>query len=201
MTIDIDEAKVQRNEFQLWFGWTIATALGMIIGYLPLALVAGSLDLGLVRVLVPILSGFLLGIAQWLVLRAYVVSSQDWIINHSGGWVVGYALGLTVVQLLSKTPFGTLLGFIAFGAIVGLFQWPVLRREVPHLFPWLLANILGWTLGAYLSQLAAGLLFQNSLPTTLSSVLVSVGITGFVAGAIIAIALIWIVRQPDQITK
>ena len=34
MTIDLDEAKVERNEFGLWLGWTLATAGGMLVGFL-----------------------------------------------------------------------------------------------------------------------------------------------------------------------
>lgn len=199
MTIDIDETKVKRNEFGLWLAWTLATALGMLIGYLPLAFVAGSLDLGLVRVIVPIITGTLLGLAQWLVLRPYITQSYDWILNHAAGWVAGFTLGLFLVQLLSKTPLGRLAGFISFGVIVALFQYPVLRREIPHLATWILANVIGWTLGAYLSQLAGSVFFQNVLPTTFTTVLVAVGITGLVAGAITALALIWIVRQPDRL--
>jgi len=90
-----------------------------------------------------------------------------------------------------------LVGFMSFGLIVALFQYPVLRREIPHLATWILANVIGWTLGAYLGQLAAGVFFQNVVPTTFTSVLVTVGITGLVAGAITGLALIWIVRQPD----
>ena len=107
--------------------------------------------------------------------------------------------GLFVVQILSKTLLGMLVGFISFGVIVALFQYPVLRREIPHLSTWMLANVIGWTLGAYLSQLAASVLFQNTVPTTFTSVLVTVGITGLVAGAITALALIWIVREPDRL--
>jgi hypothetical protein len=199
MTIDINETKVKRNEIGLWLAWTFATALGMLIGYLPLALLVGSLDLGFARVIVPIISGIFLGLAQWLVLRPYISKSYDWIPNHAVGWVVGYTLGLYVVQLLSKTSLGMLVGFISFGVIVALFQYPALRREIPHLATWILANVAGWTLGAYLSLLAAGVLFQNKVPTTFASVLVSVGITGFVAGAITGLALIWIVRQPDRL--
>ena len=190
MTVDIDERKLRGSEFILWLSWTLATALGMLLGYLPLALVVGPLDLGLVRVIVPIVAGLLLGLAQWLVLRPYVATSYDWIINQAAGWVVGFALGLFAVQLLAQTAIGTLAGFILFGAIVSLFQWPVLRREMPQLLPWLLANVVGWTLGAFLSQAAASLLFQNNLPSTFTSVVVTVGITG--------LALVWIVRQPDR---
>jgi hypothetical protein len=200
MTIDIDESKVERHEFRLWFAWTLATALGMLLGYLPLAYLVGTLDLGIARIIVPIITGVLLGLAQWLVLRPYVSKSYDWVLNHAAGWVVGYTLGLYVVQLLSKTPLGMLVGFIFFGVMIALFQYPILRREIPHLATWILANVLGWTLGAYLSQLAASILFQNSTPTTFTSVLVTVGITGLVAGAITGLALIWIVRQPDRLT-
>ena len=199
MTIDIKEAKVKRNEIGLWLAWTFATALGMLIGYLLLVLLVGSLDLGVARVLVPIISGIFLGLAQWLVLRPYISKSYDWILNHAVGWVVGFTLGLYVVQLLSKTPLGMLVGFISFGLIVALFQYPALRREIPHLATWILANVTGWTVGAYLSLLATGVFFQNNLPTTFTSVLVSVGITGLVAGAITGLALIWIVRQPDRL--
>jgi hypothetical protein len=199
MTIDINETKVKRNEIGIWLAWTLATTLGMLIGYLPLALMVGSLDLSVARVIVPIISGILLGLAQWLVLRPYISKSYDWILNHAVGWVAGFTLGLFIVQLLSKTPLGMLVGFISFGLIVALFQYPSLRREIPHLTTWILANVIGWTLGAYLSLLAAGVFFQNKVPTTFTSVLVIVGITGLVAGAITGLALIWIVRQPDRL--
>jgi hypothetical protein len=201
MTIDIDETKVKQNEFSLWAGWTLATAFGLLIGYLPLAFLVGWIDLGIARVIVPIITGVLLGLAQWLVLRPFVTQARDWILHHAVGWVVGFTLGMFVVQLLSKTPVGMLFGYICFGLIVALFQFPILRREIPHLTTWILANIIGWTFGAYLSQLAAGIFFQNVLPTRFMSVLVSVGITGLVAGAFTALALIWIVRQPDRLAK
>jgi hypothetical protein len=201
MTLDIDERKVQRNELGLWLAWTLATAFGMLVGYLPMAYLVNQMDLGLAKVIVPIITGILLGLAQWLALRPYVVQSHDWIVNHAAGWVVGFTLGLFLVQLLAKTAIGMLVGFVAFGAIVAVFQYPVLRREIPHLLPWIAANVVGWTLGAYLSQLLGGALFQNALPTTFTAVLVSVGITGLVAGAITAVALIWIVKKPDLMVE
>ena len=199
MTIDIDETKVKRNEFGLWLAWTLATALGMLIGYLPLAFLIGSVELGIARVIVPIIAGTFLGLAQWLVLRPYVSDSFDWVINQAVGWVVGFTIGLYLVQLLSNTPIGTLVGFISFGVIVALFQYPALRREIPYLAAWILANVIGWTLGAYLSQVVASNFFQNALPTTFTSVLVTAGTTGLVAGAITGFALILIVRQPDRL--
>src|SRR6266545_3381595 len=124
MAIDIDERKVERNEFGLWLSWTIATALGMMLGYLPAALIIGDLELGIARVIVPLFAGLILGCAQWLVLRGYVHESHHWILHHAGGWVVGYAIGLFVVFLLAAIPFGALVGFLLFGVIVAVFQWP-----------------------------------------------------------------------------
>ncbi len=198
MAVDIDESKLKRNEVGLWFAWTLATTLGMLIGYLLLAFLTGSLDLGLARVLVPLISGLLLGLAQWLVLRPYVARAYQWIFHHASGWVVGYGLGLLVVQFLSGTSLGMLLGFISFGVILALFQYPILQREVPRLGLWILGNVLGWTLGAYLSQVAVGVFFQHALPTTFTGVLVSVGVTGLVAGAITGVAFVLIFRQPDR---
>ena len=198
MVVDIDEAKVERNEFSLWLGWTLATALGMVIGYLPSALLVQYLSLGVARIVVPVLAGLFIGVAQWLVLRSYINPSYDWILNHAGGWAVGYMLALFVVQFIADIPYGAVIGFIFFGVIVAVFQWPVLRREIPHLWVWIVANVVGWTLGAYVSQILAGNLFQVTETTVVTSTIVTTGITGLVGGAITAIALIWIVRQPDR---
>ncbi len=198
MAIDKSEFKLRRREVGLWLTWTLATTLGILIGYLPLAFLIDSLDLGLARVLAPIISGLCLGLAQWLVLRPYVARSSQWILNHASGWVVGYGLGLLVIQLFSQTSLGMLIGFVSFGVILALFQYPILRREVPRLGLWILASVVGWTLGAYLSQLAAGVFFRHALPTAFTGVLVSVGFTGLAAGAITGVVLILIFRQPDR---
>ncbi|SRR6266498_1872521 len=201
MTIDIDEAKVQRNEFGLWIGWTLATALGLIIGFLPSLLLINVLSLQLARVIIPLLAGFLIGLAQWVVLRNYVVSSHDWVLAAGTSWALGYALGLFLIDILSSTPLGSLIGYLLFGAIIAIVQYPILRREIPHVWSWILANVIGWTLGFYLSQLALNLFSNTPAIPPLASTSVTSGVTGLVAGAITGIALIWIVRQPDLITR
>ena len=171
---------------------------GLILGYLPAALMVQDVELGIARVIVPLLAGLLLGLAQWLVLRGYVTRSYDWILNQAAGWVVGYALGLFVVQALSNVPFGALAGYLLFGVIVAVFQWPVLRREVPNLLSWILANVAGWTLGAFISQVIAAGLFRSGETSLPVMTLVTVGITGLVAGAVTGVVLIWIIRKPEK---
>ena len=198
MGIDIDEAKVNRNEFGLWLGWTLATAVGMLLGFLPSLLLVNVLDLQWARIIVPLLAGFLIGLAQWAVLRNYLVESADWILAGGTSWAVGYALGLFLINSLSSTALGGVIGFALFGAIIAVVQWPLLRREIPNIWSWIMANVLGWTAGFYLSQIALSIFFSNdpAINPIVSTSFISV-VTGLTAGAITGLALVWIVRKPE----
>jgi hypothetical protein len=197
MAVDINEAKVERNEFGLWLGWTLATALGMLLGHLPLVPLVEVIDLGIARIVAPLLGGLLVGLSQWLVLRGFLTRSSDWILAGGAGWAAAYAIGLFVVQNLTGSFLIGLVAYLLFGVIVGLLQWPVLRREIPNIWAWISANVLGWTLGFFVSQIVVGQLFgpdsyNQALVTAISS-----GVSGFIAGALTGLALVWIVRQPE----
>lgn len=197
MAVDFDEAKVRRSGNGLWLGWAAATVIGMVIGYLPSALFVDQLDLGLARVIVPLFAGVLIGLAQWFVLRNYIRDTGDWVWNMIGSWVAGYTIGFFVVSFLPNGVLGAALAYILFGVIVSVIQYPVLRREIPRLGMWMLANVIGWAVGAVMSQLIILLLFGNSIPSLLATTLVNSIVTGLVAGLITGVALMSIVRLPD----
>ena len=199
MTIDINEAKVANNEIGMWLEWTLATAFGMLLGFLPSILLVNLLDLTLARLIVPLWAGFLLGLAQWVVLRKYVNESSDWVLAAGASWAVGFALGLLIMTGLTGTGLDGFFGYILFGIIVGVVQWPVLRREIPHLWMWILANVLGWTAGFYLSQFTLDLLFNGPVIDPIASTAVLSGVSGLIAGAVTGIALVLIVRQPERL--
>jgi hypothetical protein len=198
MTIDIDEVKVEHNELGLWLGWTLATAGGMLLGFLPSLFLVNVLDLGLARIIVPAFAGTIVGLAQWVALRRYLTATTDWILAGGTSWAVGYVLGLFLIQIMPATVFAGFVGYLLFGAIVALVQWPLLRREIPHLLVWMLASAIGWAAGFWTSQ-AVLPLFQTG-PTILPAVSTTViAVTsGLIAGAITGVALIWIVREPDK---
>lgn len=197
MTIDLDEAKVERNEFGLWLGWTLATAGGMLFGFLLTIPLVNLLDLGFARIIVPILAGILIGFSQWIVLRQYLTTSSDWILAGGGGWAVGYALGLLLIENLSSTVFSGIAAYLLFGVIVALVQWQDLRREIPSKLTWVVANSLGWAVGLWASQAALELFFNDPvIPPAVSTSVIAVT-SGLVAGAITGIALIWIARRPE----
>lgn len=199
MTLDLDEAKVERNEFGLWLGWTLATAGGMLVGFLLTIPLVNILDLGFARVVIPILAGILIGFSQWIVLRQYLTTGSDWVLAGGTGWAAGYALGLLLIQNLSSTLFAGIAAYLLFGVIVALVQWQDLRREIPSKLTWILANSLGWAAGLWASQAALTLFFRDPvIPPAVSTVVIAVT-SGLVAGAITGVALIWIARQPEKI--
>ena len=198
MSIDINEAKVARNEIGMWLEWTLATALGMLLGFLPTIVLVNLFDLSIARIIVPLWAGFLVGLAQWVVLRKYVNEVSDWILAAGASWAVGYALGLLIMNGLTDTGLDAFFGYVLFGAIVALVQWPILRREIPHVWMWILANVIGWTAGFYLSELSLALFFHEPVINPVASTSVLSGVSGLVAGAITGIALVLIVRQPEQ---
>ena len=199
MTIDLDEAKIERNEFGLWLGWTLATAGGMLVGFLLTLPLVNILDLGFARIVVPLLAGVLIGFSQWIVLRYYLTTSSDWILAGGAAWAAGYALGLLLIQNLSNTIFGGFGAYLLFGAIVALIQWQMLRREIPSLLGWVLINMGGWAAGLWASQVVLSLIFhQPVIPPAVSTTVIA-GTSGLVAGAITGIALVWIARKPEKV--
>jgi hypothetical protein len=197
MTIDIDETKVERSEIGLWLGWTLATAGGMLLGFLPSVLLVNMLDLGLARIIVPVLAGAIIGFAQWIVLRRYLTTGSDWMLADGTSWAAGYVLGLLLVQALPSTIFIASIGYLLFGVIVALVQWPVLRREIPNLFVWIVASSLGWAAGFWTSQAVLPLFFNDpAIAPALSTAVIAVT-SGLVAGVITGVALVWIVRKPE----
>ncbi len=199
MTIDIDEAKVERNELGLWLGWTLATAGGMLIGFLPSIFLVNVLNLGLAQIVVPVLAGTLVGLAQWVALRRFLTAHSDWILATGASWALGYVVGLFLIQHMPATVLGSLFGYLLFGAIVALVQWPLLRREIPHLLVWMIASAIGWTAGFWASEAVLPLFYNGSLiPPAVSTTVIAVT-SGLVAGAITGLALVWIVRQPDVV--
>lgn len=198
MTIDISEEKVERNTIGLWLGWTLATFLGMLLGHLLLIPLVDAVDLGFARIISPLLGGGLVGFAQWLVLRGFLTSSSDWVLAGGAGWAAAYAIGLLVVQNLSGSFFIGLVAYLLFGVIVASLQWPVLRREIPNIWAWILANVLGWTSGFFISQYLIDLWFGSGSSSQVLVTAVLSGVSGLTAGAVTGLALVWIVRQPES---
>jgi hypothetical protein len=198
MNIDVEEVRWARSDSALWLRWTLATTAGMLAGFLPFLLFLEIIPLGPARLLFPIWAGLFVGLFQWFVLRRCIAQCGDWVWNGVAGWALGYALGLMVIQIFSFSILGAMVGYLLFGAIVALIQWPILHRKIPHVAPWVLASVAGWALGALSGQAVLNLLAPAGQPIPqVVSTFVIASVTGLVAGAVTGLALVHIIHQPE----
>ena len=80
-----------------------------------------------------VVSGVVLGVAQWLLLRHTIDRAAWWVAATVIGW-----------SLIAATSF---LGVVLGGVLVGASQWVVLRLSVRKAGWWIAASALGWLVG------------------------------------------------------
>ncbi|MDY6899900.1 MAG: hypothetical protein SWZ49_17740, partial [Cyanobacteriota bacterium] len=131
----------------LWLSWILATGVaGAFIGYMA---APGDFFWELIA------SGFVVGIAQWLVLRHDIKFSIWWIPASGFGWILGiYLMVFTkdifnpVVEFLKST--GIFWGVFWLNlvqqpinfAVLGFAQWLLLRRYFQYAGWWIIASAL-----------------------------------------------------------
>ncbi|GJM41485.1 MAG: hypothetical protein DHS20C20_17670 [Ardenticatenaceae bacterium] len=144
--------------------------------------------------------GGILGILQWLLLRRYFsIAWYEWLIATT----IGYGLGLYAFiwaalrdYYIVFNPPGTpvlewdpLLGGALLGLALGCCQAIVWRPKLTHIFVWVVVNVLGWSLGTFLPQLAAFLL-QDVIAIDSTSLLSTLFPLAF-AAVVTGLTLVW----------
>jgi hypothetical protein len=184
------------------------TAAGWLVGWGLIFVRAGVQALpgnaGLLFTLATIgaLVGAAIGFGQWLALRSRIVGAGQWVVASTVGWAI-FGL-LLIVQLLvvyAPRPPGQTASLdvliipiwtgIITGALVGVLQWLVLRRQVPGAALWILASALSWGLGW--TTLIAAAYFGE--PLGIRGNLSITAVSGIVAGALQATFMMWLLRQ------
>jgi hypothetical protein len=158
-------SKVLSFDWALLFFWMMATTLGWFMG--------GFILSGLSFVI----SGFLVGIFQWLVLLGRIRTPWRWVLVTTLGWTVGYLI--TFFGIPSQFEF---VNGLVIGLTTGLAQWVVLRREVHWAGWWIVFSIIGWitgltlfpgamlsgTMAGIMTGLALEILLRNPKPKTMA---------------------------------
>lgn len=206
----------------LWFQWAAVNTLGFSLASTFVGVAMATFEprpchdidclvnvaLLLVHaILGGIVGAALVGVMQWVVLRRQLSRVGWWVLATT----VGLALG-TVAALFagasgqrgipfpaSLAPFGALIG-----AVVGLMQWRILRRQVARAGWWVLASGVAFSLG--LSTLAVWMGLSGTTVEGRSvrgnEVLLIVsfaawgGAVGTAVGASTGATLIWLLRRP-----
>ncbi len=143
-----------RSPRTLWLDWIIASVAGGILGTLIGGAVESALRGGLGLQARFLVEGLCVGGVQMWVMSRLGVRWPSWLLASALGYLAGnLAAAYAVPPLLEATGLvwpgnGPLsLETLAFGLLVGLAQWVVLRRFLRRAGWWALASLLGWALG------------------------------------------------------
>jgi hypothetical protein len=136
--------------WQFWLCWGIAFISFPFAGVL--ANFVSAVTTPVRAILAGAISGAILGLIQWLVLRSRIPSLPIW-------WVVATSLGMSLGLALSTAFLGTetagkeLLWRAAItGLCIGIAQWIILRQVLPQSVIWIGVVGLGWVLGWFFTR-------------------------------------------------
>lgn len=146
--------------------WVRATSLGWLLG-VPLVVVFALggevVGIGGVQVLVGLGMGAGVGLIQARVLKSSVERSWTWVLVTTGG----LALPFLLTDLAAKFNWGlgySLSGCVAMGGfLAGVGQARLLRTRLGESANWVLASVLGWSLGGAAAELGNTLVSAHAL--------------------------------------
>ena len=184
MTSEITDSRtpnVPRPGFGFWFQWIIANAAGLAIGHGGSAIHTRwfgpqpHCDWAAI--------GAAIGLIQMFNLKQYIERvNWLWVIPGTISWAIGWSMGwqlYSIIGVLSITQVFILQGGIS-GTLMGLAQWFLLRNQFRQAHWWLVANIVGWTVGMAIGRVGGAFGFI---------------LAGAVSGAITGFPLIWLIRN------
>ncbi len=189
---NLDSARIGRGT---WAMWVLASAAGLAVGEAAFGVFSETMGHGgwlgpeggfgdmVAHTLGLLISGALLGILQWLVLRPYA-GRAGWLVVGNG---VGLAAGFLLGWVLGGFPFDFLVGALLLGLGGGIAQWLALRRHIGGTARAIPASTLGFGLGgvaAILVILPLGDALSTALGGGVLSFAMIVGIIGAIAGAV-----------------
>jgi hypothetical protein len=149
-----------------------------------------ELDLfaGLVGFLFGAVTGLVVALLQWFVLKSWTSRARLWIPLNAIGFGLVHALGDAGLF----NPLSTSLGLVIGGLITGLAQVISLRFALSRVFLWLPVAAVAWLVG-FQSAYALENVFVNN---PLGSLFVGYGTTGTFIGALTGIAINFLLTDP-----
>ena len=209
---EIAEAEEERQWSgpAFWGRWVGVTTLGWAVGGAALGAVAGLTgSTENVPFEVVSFAGTLFIVTlQWLVLRRHFPRAWRWIPVGLAGEAVGFALFLAL-KLSLRSLYG---GPSMVEGVTGLFvqaipsvvaQWLLLRTYSRRAWRWLLANLI-WLVLFVPVVLMSGVGGEDFQPSSDLAVAAAIDLgvrnaaLGFVASAIVAAELVWLLKHPKQ---
>jgi hypothetical protein len=190
---------------RFWAMWTLASAIGLIVGgmvSLPIAYGLGeivadavneSLGFAVAGALFGIFVGGGLGAGQQLVLRSRTDWSRNWALASAAAtalvWAIAFPLFISVGEPAS-TPSGAAIA-VLFGLALGVAQWLVMRNQLPGSGRWIVISTvsLALAIGLALSLDGEG------------RELLAFGAAGLLAGALTGLGMAWLLGASARVVS
>ena len=160
------------------------------------AFVPGYLLIGFI---IGALTGTVIGIFQWLVLRR--------LIPGAGWWIIATSIGVGIIHSVGDSTPDTVdfrLLALGSGAVVGLSQWVVLYRSSSQASWWILITLISWFIGLTVGMLiiqATGLMLFDDPEGWIMQHSVVGATTGIIVGAITGAGLIWLLEHKVSVLE
>ncbi|MBF2009227.1 MAG: hypothetical protein IGS49_28240 [Chlorogloeopsis fritschii C42_A2020_084] len=182
----------------LW--WILANAVG--------GAVVGALEeSGFQFLATLILTGPILGVAQWFVLRRYLRYAYWWILASTFGWLLGIQVRIAAGRILDPIV-EILLAVGGFGEVfwlnvvkepvtavgLGIAQWLILRHYSNQAGWWIVANVLGGCVNGAVSSAVCAAICQTLAMKLNAGVASAIAYgTGWAGSALVTgIMLVWL---------
>ncbi|MGB3513659.1 MAG: hypothetical protein WBA93_31535 [Microcoleaceae cyanobacterium] len=148
-----------------WLQWVFFTVVGFLVSLI-------FVEVGVkpyVGAFSGAVGGAVVGLAQWLVLRNRIFRARWWIVVNIVAWLLIGASSLGALgwvaprteQILLRLLHGFINGAVV-GAVLGLGQWFVLRKQIYREEWWMVANIFAWAVGLPLGWVVGGFIYGMS---------------------------------------
>jgi hypothetical protein len=169
----------------LWVKWSVTVGLGYTLAPALAALIMpirGTQFVSTFLLMGSTLSGVLIGLGQWVILRSRVTRAAGWFFVT----IVGFALGDSLALSVNLASWGTTVRFLILGLCLGWWQAFAIRLPATPFAFWIITNGLGWALAANLGEWVVDRGGSNFwfFP-----------ITGLVAGLITGAMMTWILKS------
>jgi hypothetical protein len=135
--------------YGLWF----LAFLGFPIGGLLAQILIGPVNSVPRALLAGLVTGAVVGLAQWLVLQRVLPIDPTWVAATAVGLGVGLAGAVLIFGTAMDGNALLLRGLIA-GFAIGLLQWLLLRQHLPASFAWVIVLTIGWAVGWFVTRAA-----------------------------------------------
>lgn len=180
------------RQLSLYWSWLLASAIG--------GAVIGALSAPTDFFWYLIMTGFVVGIAQWLVLRRYLPYARWWILVSGLGWILGIMVGIMAREITAPTiellesvsrPQGVfwlnVVNGTVYGAVLGVAQWLVLSRHTQRAGWWVFASTIGGAVNG-----GVGAACAVAIPWGGAALPYGAGWAG--AGAVTGMVLVWLIE-------